>query len=100
MRAVVVVETLFGNTRAVADAVAQGLAVRADVTVVDVADASREALEGADLVVVGGPTHAHGMSWPRTREAGVEQASTKGAQVERPEGTGLREWFADVPRAD
>ena len=62
MRAVVVYESMYGNTRRVADAIGAGLGTVFDVTVVPVSQASPVVLADADLVVVGGPTHAHGMS--------------------------------------
>ncbi len=68
MDALVVVESVFGNTRAVAEAIAAGLADRMTVRVVDVADAPT-AVTGLDLLVVGGPTHAFGMSWSATRRS-------------------------------
>jgi flavodoxin len=54
MRALIVVESVFGNTRAVADAVAEGLATSMRVDVVDVGvPGTIDA--GVDLLVVGGP---------------------------------------------
>jgi flavodoxin len=101
MRAVVVYESMYGNTHLVADAVASGLRSDAgdDVTVVPVDAADTAALAGADLVVVGGPTHAHGMTWPSTRRAAVEAAAKPGSGLEvdpDAEGPGLREWFDGV----
>jgi hypothetical protein len=99
MRAVVVYESMYGNTRRVAEAIARGLAGRAEVAVVPVAEAGGGAVAGADLVVVGGPTHAHGMSRSTTRAAAVDQA--KGDAVVEPaaDGPGLREWFDAMGRA-
>jgi flavodoxin len=62
MRAVVVYESMYGNTHLVADAIGAGLSTAFDVTVVPVSQASRAVMADAGLVVVGGPTHAHGMS--------------------------------------
>ena len=62
MKAVVVYESLYGNTHAVAEAVAEGLRERAEVDVSPVEDSSSGVVEDADLLVVGGPTHVHGMS--------------------------------------
>ena len=45
-----------------------------------------------DLLVVGGPTHAFGMSRERTRESAAEQAA--GSVVSA--GEGLREWLSAV----
>ena len=74
MRAVVVYESMYGNTHLVADAIGAGLSTVCDVSVVPVAQADPAVLAGADLVVIGGPTHAHGMSRPSTRKAAVEAA--------------------------
>ena len=67
IRAVVVYESMYGNTRAVAEAIGEGLRGAWDVTVVPVGRAGPEVLDGAALVVVGGPTHVHGMTRPRSR---------------------------------
>jgi hypothetical protein len=74
MRAVVVYESMYGNTHLIADAIGAGLGTVFDVRVVPVSEASAAVLDGADLVVVGGPTHAHGMSRAGTRKAAVEAA--------------------------
>ena len=68
MRAVVVYESMFGNTHAIADAIGKGLEPVDNVVVVPVVEAGRERLGDADLLVVGGPTHFHGMSRTRTRK--------------------------------
>jgi hypothetical protein len=89
--AVVVCESMFGNTRAVADAIAASLALRFDhVDVFDVADAPR-ALDDVSLLVVGAPTHAFGMSRPSTRQAANEQGANAGER-------GVREWLAELTR--
>lgn len=89
MRALVVFESMFGNTREVAAAVADGLNAHMDVDLVEVGDAPTEIGDGISLLVVGGPTHAFGMSRPRTRQGAVDQAT--GPVIS---GTlGLREWL-------
>lgn len=92
-RALVVVESMFGNTRAVADAVAEGLAERVEVSVVDVGAAPVAVDRDLDLLVVGGPTHAFGMSRPSTRESAVAQGAPETATA----GAGIREWVARLP---
>ncbi len=96
MRAVVVFESMYGNTREVAEAIGSGLGSPGDVLVVPVSGANPELLEGIDLLVVGGPTHAHGMSRPATRHAAVD-ATAKADNVLTVDadagGPGLREWF-------
>src|SRR5213080_2906345 len=96
MRALVVVESVFGNTRRVADAVARGLTdglgSAADVHVVDVAY-PMDRPQGVDLLVVGGPTHAFAMTRPSTRRSAAEQMGGDARVAE----TGLREWLAALP---
>ncbi|EXG82456.1 flavodoxin family protein [Cryptosporangium arvum] len=89
MRSLIVVESMFGNTRAVADAVADGLASAGPVTVLDLADAPPAPHVDVDLLVVGAPTHAFSLSRPNTRHAAEQQ----GAQHR---DRGLREWLANL----
>ena len=99
MRAVVVYESMYGNTHLVADAIGAGLGTAFDVRVVPVSHADRAVVAGADLVVAGGPTHAHGMSRAATRKAAVEAANKPVSPLEvEPDalGPGLREWFGSL----
>ena len=101
MRAVIVYESMYGNTHLVADAIGAGLGSTFDVQVVPVAQATPEILADAGLVVVGGPTHIHGMSRAATRKAAVEGADKPGSLLELdPDapGPGLREWFGSLGR--
>jgi hypothetical protein len=101
MRAVVVYESMYGNTHLIADAIGAGLRTALDVRVIPVAQARPEVFADADLVVVGGPTHVHGMSRASTRKAAVEAASKPvgGLKVEPDAlGPGLREWFGWLGR--
>jgi hypothetical protein len=92
MRALVVFESMFGNTELVAGAVARGLQLEGvDTGLVDVRSAPHELAADLDLLVVGGPTHAFGMSRASTRADAVRQ----GAPRERTT-TGLREWLECV----
>jgi hypothetical protein len=94
MRAVVAYESMFGNTHQIADAIAQGLRPWLDVDVVPVGEAT-PLLDGADLLVVGGPTHVHGMSRPRTRTAAVHMAGQQRLPVDAAaNGGGVRAWLA------
>jgi len=72
MKAAVVYESWFGNTRAIAEAVARGLGERYDVTLCS-ADDPTPAIDELDLLVVGGPTQVHGLSSVTSRKAAVEQ---------------------------
>ncbi len=103
MRAVVVYESMFGNTHAIADAVGkgigQGFAPENNVVVVPVDEAGREGLGDADLVVVGGPTHFRGMSRPRTRKwaAATARKPKKDLVLDRDaQGPGVRDWLRSL----
>jgi flavodoxin len=101
MRALVVYESMYGNTHLVADAIGAGLGTAFDVSVVPVSEASPAVLANADLVVVGGPTHMHGMSRSATRKWAVTAANRPlgGLNVEPGAlGPGLREWFGSLGR--
>jgi hypothetical protein len=99
MRAMVIYESMYGNTHAIADAIGRGLATENEVTVVPVAEATPDLLGEADLVVAGGPTHIHGMSGARSRQAAAEAAHKDGSTVTlqpHAQGPGLRDWFGTV----
>jgi hypothetical protein len=92
---------MFGNTRLIAEAIGRGLASGAEVTVVPVNKATADVLDGADLLVVGGPTHIHGMSRSRSRRMAGAMARKPGSPlVLEPgaEGPGLREWIPALGR--
>jgi Flavodoxin len=92
MTAIVVYESIYGNTRDVAEAIAAGLG---DARAVSVHEAISSVTK-ADLLVVGGPTHVHGLTSKRSRSMAVEQAQgmlESGAADEH----GLRDWLADLP---
>ncbi|MGN0063279.1 MAG: flavodoxin family protein [Nocardioides sp.] len=92
MSVLVVHESMWGNTKAVAEAVAEGLG---GATVLDVSQAPSPLPDQVRLLVVGGPTHAFSMSRASTRE----DALARGATPEH-EGRGIREWLAELPRAE
>jgi hypothetical protein len=99
MRVVIVYESMYGNTHLVADAIGTGLKLSADVTVVPVSDANPELLRDVGLLVVGGPTHAHGMSRPATRKGAAEAAGKPDSGLTLdPDalGPGLRDWFGTL----
>ena len=90
MRSLVVYESWFGNTRRVAEQIAAALAHEGEVDLVTV-DGAVPVLEGVDLLVVGAPTHVHGLSGKRSREAAVDQGAS-GVP-----GVGVRDWIEALP---
>jgi hypothetical protein len=94
MRALVVYESMFGNTEVIARAVADGLGSALETAVVE-AGSAPSALGDFTLLVVGAPTHAFGMSRPSTRQDARQRA--RGRVVS--EGEGLREWLANLQPA-
>lgn len=72
MKAVVVYESLWGNTAAIARAIAEGLG--AGTRALSTAEALADAITGADLLVAGAPVHS--LSLPT--EASRESARTGG----------------------
>jgi hypothetical protein len=91
MKALVVYESLWGNTETVARSVAAGLAETAEVSLADVRELP-EVSPDVDLLVAGGPTHAFSMTRASTRA----DAQQKGATHEVGP-VGLREWLDRLP---
>ena len=92
MRALVVYESLWGNTEAVARAICHRLSSTMAVELV-VSDAAPPDFAEVDLLLVGGPTHAFSMTRATTREDAV---ANQGAP--RAPARGIREWLADLDR--
>jgi len=95
MKVCVVYESMYGNTAAVGEAVAAALrehgvdVVSGPVTEIPAAEAA-----GAELLILGSPTHVHGMTRPSTRKAGAND--TKNAYEHPTLSPGLREWIDDL----
>jgi hypothetical protein len=99
MNALVVYESMYGNTRAIAEAVGVGLG---DSPVRSVQDATMSP-DQRDLVVVGGPTHMHGLATALSRRLAAEAAKEDGHAALEPGATaelGLRGWLRDLAAAD
>ncbi len=64
MRALVVYESMYGNTHTIADSIADGLRATHEVAVVTAAEATGQLVAEADLLIVGGPTHMYGPAAP------------------------------------
>lgn len=88
--ALIIVESCFGGTRALAEQIAAGLRQEgALVEVVDSDEAPTGLPRGLRLLVLGAPTHNRGMSTPSSRR----QAVDRGGRVVR---RGIREWLEEA----
>jgi len=99
MNAIVVYESIYGNTRAVAEAVAEGLGAAAVLPVREAVGRTAE----AEILVVGGPTHMHGLATARSRQMAAAAAHEDGASTIEPGATeepGLRGWLRELPQKD
>jgi hypothetical protein len=99
MNTVVVYESIYRNTRAIAEAVAEGLG---GARVLGTHQSVGEVAE-AELLVVGGPTHMHGLATARSREMAVQAIHEDGGADVSPgttEHPGLRAWLRDLPPLD
>lgn len=77
MKTLIVYESMYGNTHAVAEAVAAGLGGEPAVELCTTDEATAVRVAEADLVVVGGPTHVHGMASDRSRQGAIAEAEKK-----------------------
>lgn len=94
MRALVVYESMYGNTRRVAEAVVSGLASSALAQAVSVAEVTAADVAGCELLIVGGPTHVHGMSRTNTRNSAATVAEATGSLSMEPNAdAGIRDWL-------
>jgi flavodoxin len=92
MKALVVYESMFGNTEKIARAVTDGVGESMDVQLAEVADAPTDPSPDVALIVAGGPTHAFSMSRENTRTDAIRKGAHKGERE-----FGLREWMAALP---
>lgn len=93
MHALVVYESLYGNTKQIAEAIAEGLTSECDVEITEVGEAPA-ALSDVDLLVVGGPTHQFGLSRKSSRQQGADDHDAPVISLD----IGIREWTEGLPR--
>jgi hypothetical protein len=87
--ALLVYESMFGNTKRIAEAIAEGIGSKLPVKAVEVGTAPDVIDPEVELLVVGGPTHIHGMSSARSRAGAVERID----HLPISRGIGMREWL-------
>lgn len=90
MHAIVVYESVWGNTAAVARAVADGLGGGTVAYPTD--EVPRDAIEAADLIVAGAPVFGFGL--PTERMRSTIEPGEAGADLTHPS---LRSWLANLP---
>jgi flavorubredoxin len=96
MKALVVYESLYGNTAEIGEAIATSLRSRGlEAEALPVPKIAPIGAAEVDLLVVGGPTHAHGMSRSSTRQTAVDDK--KNTYAEPTVAPGLREWMDGLP---
>lgn len=99
MHALVIYESMFGNTRQVAEAIADGITATGATATATSVGATGNALE-ADLVIIGAPTHAHSLSTESSRAEAAEWAADPERELTLdPDATGggVREWIEAEP---
>jgi hypothetical protein len=90
MKSLVVYESWFGNTQHIAERIALALQEEGEVKLLTVDD-DVPPLDDVDLLVVGAPTHVHGTSGKRSREAALDQGGFGTA------GRGVRGFIDELP---
>jgi flavodoxin len=67
MNSIIIYASRYGNTKQVADAIAEGLRAQGAVHLLAMDEVTAIPSEGIDLIVIGGPTEVHGMTEPVAR---------------------------------
>lgn len=95
MKALVVYESMYGNTRHIAQAISEGLSEWTATRVIVVGEATAADVDDVQLLVVGAPTHAWSLSRRRTRQAAAKEIAKQPDQQfpSTAVATGVREWL-------
>jgi hypothetical protein len=108
VKAMVVYESLMGDTRQIAEAIAHGLREALPQAAVRCNPAGETQVADAelDLIVVGAPTHFLGLPSARSRWWWIQQirssaghAALDAALEHGADGPGMREWLGTLPKA-
>ncbi|MGA8219674.1 MAG: flavodoxin domain-containing protein [Solirubrobacterales bacterium] len=97
MNVVVAYESMYGNTRQIAEAIADALKPLGKVEVASVNAGEGDAADDADVLIVGGPTHMHGLATSMSRKGVGAGAKEEGIDLEpgAADGPGLRKWLSE-----
>jgi hypothetical protein len=96
MRVLVVYESMYGQTGAVAERIALGLTRTHPTLLLTVPRATTAEVDGADVLVVGAPTHHHGLSTSESRLVAAAYAEAGAIPQQMrvdPLAPGIREWL-------
>lgn len=93
MKAVVVYESLWGNTAAIAQAIAEGIGP--DTKALSTADATGAEIEGADLIVAGAPLLGFALPTEGMRKNVDSNPREKKPTMSVPT---MRSWLASLPK--
>ncbi|MDN3243155.1 flavodoxin family protein [Glycomyces tritici] len=89
MRAAVIYESMFGNTRTVAEALSEELAKHMEVELYEAGEAPASIDASIGLVVLGAPTHGFTLSRPSSRQEAAGMTPDELVST----GIGVREWL-------
>jgi hypothetical protein len=96
MKAVVIYESLWGSTAAVAKAIAAGIGP--DARAMSTAEATPEAIAGADLLVAGAPVHSMSIPTDQTREWARTGSLGPGGAPPDLSHPKMRSWLGELPK--
>jgi hypothetical protein len=92
---------MYGNTHQIAGAIGRGLTeAHIPAEVVSVEAARDREIRPDDVLVVGAPTHVHGLSRESTRGAALKSAPENELEVDpSAQGPAVREWLASLGKS-
>ena len=93
MKAVVVYESLWGNTATIARAIAEGIGP--DAIALSTGEATGDALAGADLIVAGAPLLGFNLPTEEMRKSIADNPTMPDADVAHPS---MRSWLEGLPK--
>jgi hypothetical protein len=97
MKTVVVYESMFGNTKTIAEAIAEGLDGSGQVLLGTVDDLSPDEVGDARLIIAGGPTHGYGIARQDARQTLAKNPSSARYGPVLAGETSLRGWLERLP---
>jgi hypothetical protein len=98
MKAIVVYESLWGNTAAIAHAIAEGLGSGA--RALSTAEADCAAIAGTDLIVAGAPVHSMSLPTDQSRELARTGNIGPGSAPPDLSHPKMRTWLDELPKGE